>query len=112
MWKIYYSDDEVITSEQATPFSLQRRADVQVIVQESKEHNWITRSGKDYYIWVGMWEGVDIFGLHHYLLQPGPKCVLFGTVIDTHRFSEIFNRARKEMGNKEAFEPGERHPDE
>lgn len=106
-WKIYYSDhakdhDTSVSSEQATPFSITRRADVQVIVFESHDHKWRTLSGYDYYYWdskerEARWWGVDIFGLHHYLLQPGHKCVLFGTIIDKDRFNEIFNMAREDM---------------
>jgi len=114
-WKIYYSDETTISSKEASPFELDRRSDVQVIVQKSPEHNWITRSGSDYYVWdnrdgEARWWGVDIFGLHHYLLQPGARCVLFGVTIGNDRFRKIFDRARSEFGNKEAFMPNERHP--
>lgn len=100
----------------ATPWSIKHRRDIQVIVQENKESRWVTRSGKDYYIWdsrggEAKWFGVDIFGLHDYLLNPGFKCVLFGTEIDSKVFREIFELARSEFGNKEAFERGERHPE-
>lgn len=115
MFRVYYSDGSVIGSEDFTPFEIPRRGDVQVITQESLDHNWVTRSGKDYYVWDDRgggfrWFGVDIFGLHHYLLQPGRKCVLFGTEIDSKRFNEIFNRARDEFGDKESFERRERMP--
>ena len=119
-WKIYYSDhsekhDTSVGSEYVTPFSITRRADVQVIMLESPDHNWITLSGYDYYIWDNKgdgakWWGIDIFGLHHYLLQPGYKCVIFGTRIDKNRFREIFDLARKEFGNKPIFAKGERKP--
>jgi hypothetical protein len=120
MWKIYYSDhteenDTSVSSEQLVPFAIKRRADVQVIVQSSSDHRWKTLSGKDYYTWDirggdAEWFGEDIFGLHNYLLKPGYKCVLFGVVINSARFNEIFNLARKEWGNKEAFARTERHP--
>lgn len=114
-WKIYYSDDEVVTSEQATPFSLLRRADVQIIVQDSKDHNWVTRSGHDFYVWDergggAKWFNATYSGLMQYLMKPGSKCVLFGYEIDKEKFREIFDRAREEMGVKESFETDERHP--
>ena len=114
-WEVYYSDGKVIGNQDATPFSVTRRADVQVIVQESADHKWVTLSGEDYYIWDVhgddlKWWGVDLFGLHHYLLQPGSKCVLFGTMIDKRTFHKIFDRARAEFGNKEVFAVDERHP--
>lgn len=114
-WKVYYSDGTSISSDDITPWAIENRADVQVIVQESKDNRWVTRSGKDYYIWAergggAKWYGVDIFGLHHYLLQPGYKCVLFGVEIDSKVFNEIFNRARAEFGDKETYERNERQP--
>ena len=114
-WEVYYSDRTSINYQDATPISIDRRADVQVIGQESADHRWVTTTGYDYYVWDSRgeetkWWGVDIFGLHHYLLQPGSKCVLFGTMIDIKTFREIFDRARSEFGKKEIFATDERHP--
>ena len=114
-WEVFYSDGTTVSSQDATPISIYRRADVQVIVQESADHNWVTTTGYDYYVWDSRgdetkWWGVDIFGLHHYLLQPGSKCVLFGTMIDKKTFREIYDRARSEFGNKEIFANDERQP--
>jgi hypothetical protein len=119
-WKIYYSDhtkehDTSVSSENATPFSITRRADVQVIIQGDPDHKWVTRSGFDFYVWDqrggrAEWFEADHFGLDHYLLQPGYRCVLFGTRIDTKRFNEIFNLARQEWGDKTAFAKHERKP--
>lgn len=117
-WKIYYTDSTVISSNDATPFSIVRRADVQVIIFESKDHKWVTLSAYDYYYWDdkgegARWWGADLFGLHHYLLQPGSKCVIFGTMIDKNRFREIFDVARKDMmflQPKEIFANDERRP--
>ena len=116
-WTIYYSDDTTISSRDATPFSIPygRRADVQVIVQESADHNWVTTAGYDYYIWDSRgdetkWWGCDKFGWHHYMLYPGSKCMLFGTMIDKKTFREIYDRARSEFGNKEVFANNERQP--
>ena len=99
-WEVYYSDGTSISSYDATPSSIVRRADVQVIVQESADHNWVTLSGSDYYVWdtkgeETKWWGADIFGLHHYLLQPGTRCVLFGTMIDKKTFRKIFDLRQK-----------------
>jgi len=115
---VYYSDGKTVSSEDATPFSIKRRADVQVIIQASKDHKWVTLSGYDYYVWDdrgggAKWFGVDIFGLHHYLLHPGYKCVLFGVVIDKDRFREIFDIARNDMmflQSKEIFAKDEKQP--
>ena len=114
-WKIYYSDGSTIGSKNIDPFYIEKRADIQVIVQESVDHNWITTCIYDYYVWDSRgeetrWWGADLFGLHHYLLQPGKKCVLFGTMLDKKTFREIFNRARKEFGDKKIFTDSEQKP--
>jgi hypothetical protein len=114
-WKIYYSDNSTIDDTACSPFDISRRRDIQVIVQESPDHNWTTTCHSDYYIWTDIgdgfrWLGVDHFGLYDYLLRPGEKSVLFGATISNERFREIFELAKSEFGNKEAFTPKERHP--
>ena len=114
-WAVYYSDNTVISSNDFTPFEIPRRVDVQVVVQESKDHRWVTKSGFDFYCWDDRgggwkWFGADYSGLMQYLQHPGEKCVLHGYEIDKDCFREIFDRARSEWGNKEIFERGERHP--
>jgi hypothetical protein len=98
MWKIYYADDTTVSSKDYIPYTIPIRSGIQVIVQEDAEDRWVTVSGTDYYVWKGdEWFGVDIFGLQDYLLSPGSKCVLFGTIISKYRFREIYNRARTDM---------------
>jgi hypothetical protein len=114
-WGVYYSDGSVLLSDDTTPWGITQRSDVQVIVQKSADHNWVTLSGYDYYVWdtrgkETKWWQADLFGLHHYLLQPGYKCVLFGTMIDRDTFREIFDRARAEFGDKQIFAKDERRP--
>lgn len=114
-WAVYYSDNTIITSKTHSPFEIPRRIDVQVIVQESADHRWVTKSGFDFYCWDDRgggwkWFGADYSGLMQYLQHLGKKCVLFGYEIDKKRFQEIFNRAREEWGSKHIFEPSERHP--
>ena len=115
-WKIYYSDGSVSNND-ATAASITKRMDVQVIVQDNNDNGWVTLSGHDYYVFDDRgggprWFGVDIFGLHHYLLQPGSKYVLFGTMIDNRRFDEIFNMARNDndFRDKTGYLSRERKP--
>jgi hypothetical protein len=56
------------------------------------------------------WVGVNDTGMLLYLLQPGPKCVVFGEIVSNERFAEIFAEASKECGEKNTFSPGERKP--
>ena len=115
-WKVYYSDGAYISSEDTTPFGITRREDVQVIIQHHPDTNWKTLSGLDYYAWDDRgggpkwWGCTDRFALNHYLRQPGYKCVLFGTWIESKDFDRIFNEARKEWGEKTAFARKERQP--
>ena len=114
-WKIFYSDGTAISSQDATPFSIIERANVQVIIQESSDHNWLTLSGYDYYMWDDRgggdkWFGGDGEGLSSYIRKPGYKCVLIGDFIDKKLFRKIYNQARSEFGNKESFASGERKP--
>ena len=116
-WTIYYSDNSTISDKDATPFSITHRADVQVIIQDSPDHGWVTVCGDHFYVWDNRgggykWWGVDRFGFDHYLLQSGAKCVLFGTSIDNDRFREIFERARKDLhfNLKGAYSRRERLP--
>lgn len=120
-WVIYYSNGSTISSDEKTPFSLQgtlERAGVQVIIQPSYGHGWVTMTGDHFYVWddrgSGLkWWGADKFGFHHYLLQAGEKAVIFGETVDNHVFSDIFERARKDLSflqPKEVFTRNERHP--
>jgi hypothetical protein len=114
-WKIFYTNGSSISSEDATPFSIEQRENVQVIIQRDEEHNWLTLSGYDFYLWDdrgkgAKWWKADRQGRDHYLRQPGSKCVLFGTWIETEDFRRIFNQARDEFGAKEIFDPDERRP--
>lgn len=112
---IYFSDGSMVSSEHCTPQAIDPRAGVQVIIQDNPDHGWDSLSGYDYYVWDARgdevkWWGCDRFGLHHYWLQPGWKCILFGTMIDKKTFREIFDRARSEFGVKTAFNNYERKP--
>lgn len=121
-WKIFYSDhskeqDTSVSSEKFTPYSIPKghREDVQVIIQPDSEHNWVTLSGYDYYMWDDRgggekWFGGDREGLSSYLRKPGYKCVLIGEMIDKKLFEEIFRVAIKERGKKNGYNNIERKP--
>lgn len=112
-WRVYYSDDETISSDEASPFEIERRVDVQVIVQGDPDAGWVTKSGHDFYVWDdrgggAKWFGATYSGREQYLMKPGEKCVLFGYEIDKKKFSEIFYKAREEFGEKINYERRER----
>lgn len=101
MWRIYYSDKTYISNEDCSPYSVERRGDVQVIVQDNKGVGWYTQSGDDYYVWDdrgrgARWWGVDRFGLYSYLKKPGMKCILFGETIENEDFYDIIRMIKED----------------
>lgn len=113
-WLIFYSDGTIATSNEHQPDTVLRRVDVQVIVQKNADHNWVTLSGYDYYMWDDRgrgfkWFGGDNAGLQLYLYKPGWKCVLFGEMIEPEVFWEVMNRAQTYMGEKLGWGAQERH---
>lgn len=119
-WAIYYSSHDYsehirITSEDFTPIAISKRSGVQVIMRQNSDHNWVTLSGYDFYMWDSRggkprWWGGDWIGFQNYLLSPGNKCVLFGEYIEDWLFREIFNKAREEFGHKTGYLKNERKP--
>lgn len=118
IWEVWYDDKTCISSEDATPFSIPKRKGVQVIVQQREGEPWRTLSGVDKYVWddrgrgAKWWKVNDDSGLDMYLQEPGFKCVLYGTWIETEDFNDIFNHAREKFGEKHTFAPDERKPDD
>jgi hypothetical protein len=115
-WRIYYGDDSTFSNLEGTIWEVPPR-DVQVIIQTDRDHGWASQTGSDYYVWDNRgdgerWWGVDIFGLFDYLLEPGPRKVLFGRTVTSERFGEIFRRAKADPGfeRKTAFRRQERRP--
>lgn len=115
-WEVFYSGGGSISSEDTTPFGIEHREDVQVIIQDDKDCKWKTLTGLDWYVWDDRGEGAKWWGctnqyaLDHYLRQPGYKCVLFGTWIEDRDFDRIFNAAREKWGEKQGYARQERKP--
>ena len=56
------------------------------------------------------WQGVDQFGLHDYLIEPGYKLVLFGRTIGNNEYKEILRKAiyDPDLPVKSPWDSGER----
>jgi hypothetical protein len=116
-WEIFYTNYSIKSEDVPDITKLAHREDVQVIIQDGDNGaNWETLSGTEYFYWddkgsgYKWWRCNDLFGLYHYLRQPGEKCVLFGTWIEKKDFYRIFNEAREKWGDKGTFGSDERHP--
>lgn len=115
-WEIFYSDNTSITSDEATPFSIPHREDVQVIIQTDRKVKWKVLCGLDFYYWADKgrgarwWGATNRYALDHYLRQPGEKAVLFGTWLENEDYDKILFDARKKWGEKTGFDRDENKP--
>lgn len=92
-WKIYYSDGTSYSDIDGSPFDAPAR-DVQVIAIEDSNVGK-TFVGKEDMYWYkdGRWFGGDMFGLYDYLIDNGPRKVIFGRVLDNDNFKKIMKLA-------------------
>jgi len=119
-WIIFYSDGTTISNHDKSPFELdgdKERGTVQVIIQpgDTPRDPWVALCGVHNYVWKDIgnghkWVGVNDFGLYQYLLQAGPKAVVFGETISNERFFELFREAENMCGVKNTFKRWERKP--
>jgi hypothetical protein len=122
-WKMYFGDGTTLASwevESVFHIPYYRHRGIQVIVEETVPdgHNWVTTCGDHHYVWDDRgygyrWWGANDVGLFDYIMQPGPKVVVFGETVDNNTFREIFNRALEDPDFKQpkgTFARDERHP--
>lgn len=116
-WKVYYSNGTTISDHELTPFSIQVRTGVQVIIVADDESGWRTVTGSDFYIWDirngdegPRWYPANSYDLAFYLSRPGYKCVLFGEFVNKKRYREIMNQALNDpdFGEKSTWGAEER----
>jgi hypothetical protein len=108
MWKVYYSHG----SYQGDPWSAPAR-DCQMIAVDDHEHGWYLCRSDNFYWYLpdsDTWQGGDIFGLWDYLIEPGPKKVLFGRTCTNDEFAAVLNLALNDpdIPQKTAWRPRER----
>ena len=115
MWEVHYRDGTYISSEHTTPWAIEKRHGVLVIIQTDTEHNWVTVPPYDYYMWdarggMPQWYAGDINGLFQYLSEPGSKCVLMGTWVDKYLYRKILDGVVERMGEKQGYNASEYKP--
>lgn len=107
-FKIYYADGSVY---QGDPYAAPALG-VLVIVERDPDSGRRLVAEKDYFVWDGKnarWWAVDEMGMHDYLIQPGPRRVLFGRTVPNEEWYAVCRRAnadpdfpaRTSWGNKE-----------
>ncbi len=59
-----------------------------LIVEKDPEHGRRIVQGGDFFVWQGdRWRAVDQWGMMDYILQPGPRKVLIGRMVDNDSIS-------------------------
>lgn len=91
-WRIYYGDGSTFDSSQGSPLHAPA-LNVQCIVQPDPDVGRHVVSKFAYYWWDGEWYGGDLFGLHDYLMRPGPKTVKFGRTVSNAEYRAVVRRA-------------------
>jgi hypothetical protein len=110
-WRIYYGDGSTYDSRDGAAWNAPAR-DCQMVAVADPDHGWFLCRSDDFYWYVAAsdeWVGGDNFGLWDYLIEPGPKRVLFGRTISNAQFQAIFERACAEW-TKTGFRPHEQRP--
>lgn len=110
-WRIYYGDGSHYDGD---PYLAPAR-NVQMVAVSDPEHGWYLCRSNDFYWYLAdtdTWQGGDHFGLWDYLIEPGPKKVLFGRTIGNAEFEAILVRAYNdpEIPQKTGWRPGEHRP--
>lgn len=104
-WRIYYDDDSVADNE-STPDAFDVPAlGVIAIVKADLEVGRLVVSECHYYCyrpdertWYGVGRGDTLSaGLVDYLIQPGPRKVIFGRTISNAKFDAIMKRALNDV---------------
>jgi hypothetical protein len=109
-WRVYYGDGSIYDPGSAYEAPPQ---DVQMIANADRDNGWSLIRCVDYYWYyedIDEWNGGEIFGLFDYLLQPGPKRVLFGRNTTNVNFNQILQRALNDpdIPQKSGWYPHER----
>ena len=104
-WRIYYADGAVLDGE-GDPANIPngKRFEVQIIVQEDKDHGRSLTHFADYYLWredLDQWIGVagEISALMALTQNTmNITCVLWGSMMDPYSWADVQRRAREDPG--------------
>ncbi len=110
-WKIFYADGSTFCDQDGWPYDAPARG-VQAIAQSHPDVGRTINCKEHYYWWTGeRWLGGDQFGLFDYLVENGPRKVIFGRVLDNDNFRKVMQQliADDYLPPKSARLPDERH---
>ena len=110
-FKIWYDDGTVYSGKP----ELAPKRGVQCIAQTDPECGRTICRSDDFYVYqeydgILGFQGVDQFGLHDYLIEPGYKLVLFGRTIGNREYKSILQKAVNDLDLpvKTSWDSGER----
>ena len=100
-WRVYYADGT--TFDGTDPTTIGRRFEVQVIVQEDKDHGHQPLHFADYYIWradLERWIGVEgdlsaMMALTQHIAEI--TCLLWGSMMDPYEWAKIQAQVRTDF---------------
>jgi hypothetical protein len=109
MFRIYYADGSTFDGD---PFEAPGLG-VLLIVERDIEHGRRIVSGGDYFVWRdSRWFSADQIGMLDYLLQPGPRKVIVGRMVDNETYRNVYIAADSdpEFPTRTAYHVFERKP--
>jgi hypothetical protein len=100
MWRIYYANESIYSSEDGGPETAPARGVIAILQPNEDQRGWHVLQQTDYYLWRddwgGTWQGADRQGRDFYLHDPGWKRVLFGESVPNSIYERITQRALAE----------------
>jgi hypothetical protein len=93
-WRIWYEGGATFSDLDGIAFDAPARG-VQAIAQAEPSVGRQINAHRDFYWWrpeKGQWFGGDIFGLWDYLVEPGPKKVIFGRSVKNEEYDAVIKR--------------------
>jgi hypothetical protein len=99
MWRVYYGDGSVYTSEDGSALEAPR-VNVQVIAQEDPSMGWELLSEADYYYFepeTRNWYIADLFTVWDVLIRSRQPLIMFGRMVTEDEFREIVLRVLDDL---------------
>ena len=104
LWRIYYTDGLVLDGEGEPNIPLGKCFQVQIIVQEDKDHGRQLLNSADYYLWrsdLNCWVGAagDLSAMMALTTHTKDiACLCWGSMMDPYEWAKVQQRARIDPG--------------